>query len=120
MEGSAWWLYIWFKKNQISFYKYIIIIMSCNLHGFPWPSLATSLYRPSLPPGLLDYILYKYRAVLVLDGHPTLARLCEGVYRSTSLMNLSLLLIKLRLKYIIVHVYNIVYAHPCVDMEIGV
>ena len=30
----------------------IIIIMSCRQHGFPWPSPATLLYRPSLPVGL--------------------------------------------------------------------
>ena len=39
-----------------------IIIMSCHQHGYPWPFLATPLYRPSLPAGLQGNILYRYRA----------------------------------------------------------
>ena len=47
-------------------------------------------YRPSLPGGLPNDILYPYRAD-VLDGWSILARLCVGVHRRTSLMSLSLL-----------------------------
>ena len=51
----------------------IIIIMSCRLHGYPWPSLATSPYLA----GLLDYIPYPHIAavcmlklvILLLPGH---------------------------------------------------
>ena len=32
-------------------YIYIIIILSCHQHGYPWPSLATPLYRSSLLAG---------------------------------------------------------------------
>ena len=41
-------------------YIYIYIMSRC-LHRSPWPSLATSLYRPSHPAG---YILYRHRAVV--------------------------------------------------------
>ena len=71
-----------------------IIIMSRYQHGYPWPFLATLLYRPLLPAGLQDYILYRHKAwcTSVLAGRPAFARPCEGVHRSTSLMSLSLLL----------------------------
>ena len=39
--------------------------MVCRLRGFPWPSLATRLYRLSLKAGLPCYILYQYIAVVV-------------------------------------------------------
>ena len=54
-----------------------IIIMSCHLHGYPWPSLATSPYH-SLPlAGLQGYVPYPHIAavcmfrlvVLLLLGH---------------------------------------------------
>ena len=38
--------------------------MSNCKHGFPWPSLATRLYRPTLLVGLQGYILYRHSAVL--------------------------------------------------------
>ena len=58
-------------------YIYIIIIMSCRPHGYPWPSLATFPYRSSPPASLLDYIPYLHIAavcmfelvVLLLLGH---------------------------------------------------
>ena len=51
--------------------------MSCCLHGYPWPSLATFPYCSSFPAGLLDYISYLHiaavcmfeRVVLLLLGH---------------------------------------------------
>ena len=57
--------------------KEIIIIMSCRLHGYPWPSLSTSPYRSSPPAGLHSYIPYPYitavcmfeLVVLLLLGH---------------------------------------------------
>ena len=60
-----------------AFYSIIIIIMSCHLHGYPWPSLATFPYRSSPPAGLLDYIPNLHIAavcmfelvVLLLLGH---------------------------------------------------
>ena len=33
-------------------------------HGYPWPSLATPPYRPSLPTGPQGYIPYLDRAAL--------------------------------------------------------
>ena len=38
--------------------------MSCCKHRFPEPSLATRLYRPSLPAGLQGYILNRHRAAV--------------------------------------------------------
>ena len=38
--------------------------MSHCLHGSPRPSLASRLYRQSLPEGLQGYILYWHRAVV--------------------------------------------------------
>ena len=57
--------------------EFIIIIMSCRQHGYPWPSLATFPYRSSPPAGLLGYILCPHIAavckfglvVLLLLGH---------------------------------------------------
>ena len=46
------------------FFSYSNIILSRRQHGSPWPSLATRLYRPSLPRGLPGYILYRHRLVL--------------------------------------------------------
>ena len=68
-----------------------IIIMSRCQHGSPWTSLATRLYRPSLPGGHQIYILYRQRAV-VLAGRPAFTRPCEGVHWSISFMISSLLL----------------------------
>ena len=51
--------------------------MLCRQHGYPWPSLATSLYRSSPLAGLQGYILHLHIAavsmfelvVLLLLGH---------------------------------------------------
>ena len=51
--------------------------MSCHLHGYPWPSLATFPCRSSPLAGLQGYILYPHIAaeftfvlvVLLLPGH---------------------------------------------------
>ena len=40
----------------------IIIIISCHRHGYPWPFLATSPYRSSLPAGPQGYTPYPQRA----------------------------------------------------------
>ena len=61
----------------IYIYTIIIIIMSCRLHGLPWPSLLTSPYRSSPLEGLQGYIPYPHIAaecmfklvVLLLHGH---------------------------------------------------
>ena len=58
-------------------YFTLFIIMSCRQHGYPRPSLATSLYHSSPPAGLQGYILYLHIAavckfklvVLFLLGH---------------------------------------------------
>ena len=55
----------------------IIIMMSCRLQGYPWPSLATSPYYSSSLAGLQGYILCPHIAavckfelvVLLLLGH---------------------------------------------------
>ena len=41
-----------------------VCVTTSQKHGFPWPSHATNLYRPSLPAGIRGYILYQYRAVV--------------------------------------------------------
>ena len=64
-------------RIYIYIYIYIYIIMSCHQHGYPWPSLATSLYHSSPPAGLQGYILCPHIAdvckfelvVLLLLGH---------------------------------------------------
>ena len=80
-------------KHQIQSYTTInIIIMLCRLHGYPWPSLATSPYR-SLPlAGLqgLHPVSSHSCCMYVQAGRP--ARPYVGVHRSTSLMSSSLLL----------------------------
>ena len=45
---------------------YIIIIMSCHRHGYPWSSLATSPYRSSPLAGLLGYIPYPHIAAVCM------------------------------------------------------
>ena len=40
--------------------------MSCRLHGYPGPSLATFSYRSSPPAGLLDYIPYFHIAAVCM------------------------------------------------------
>ena len=60
-----------------SVYIYIIIMMTCRQLGYPWPSLATSLYHSSPPAGLQGYILCPHivaeckfeLVVLLLHGH---------------------------------------------------
>ena len=64
-------------RQSAHVYMYIIIIMSCRQHRYPWPSLATSSYRSSPLAGLQGYIPYPHRAavcmfelvVLLLLGH---------------------------------------------------
>ena len=58
-------------------YIYIIIILSCHQHRYPWTSLATSPYHSSHPAGPQGYTLYPHRAAvcrfelvaLLLLGH---------------------------------------------------
>ena len=73
---------------------WIIIIMSCRRHGYPWPSLTTFPYRSSPPAGLQSHTLYPHIAagcmfvlVVLLFARPYV-----GVHWSTSLMSSSLLL----------------------------
>ena len=40
--------------------------MSCRLHGYPWPSLATSPYRSSPLAGLQGYISYPHIAAVCM------------------------------------------------------
>ena len=57
--------------------QYIIVIMSCHKHRYPWPSLATSPYRSSPLADLQGYIPYPHTAaecmfvlvVLLFPGH---------------------------------------------------
>ena len=75
--------------------SFIIIIMSCRKHGYPWPSFATSPYRSSPLASLQGYIPYPHRAavcmfelvVLLFPGH-----MWGSICGSTSLMSSSLLL----------------------------
>ena len=69
----------------------IIIIMSCHLHGYPWPSLATFPYRSSPLAGLHSVSSHSCW-MHVRAGRPAFARPYVGVHRSTSHMSLSLFL----------------------------
>ena len=83
----------WNQTKPIIIIIIIIIIMSCWLHGYPWPSLATFPNRSSPQAGLLDNIPYPHivaECMFVL--RPAFARPCVGVHKSTSLMSSSLLL----------------------------
>ena len=70
--------------------KGFIIIMSCHQHGYPWPSLATPPYHPSLLAGPPGYIPYLHRMLYV--GRSVFAWPCDGAHKSTSLISLTLLL----------------------------
>ena len=74
--------FVWFQvflsnTNNYIIIIIIIIIMSCRLHGYTWPSLATSPYHSSPLAGLQGYIPYPHIAavcmfelvVLLLLGH---------------------------------------------------
>ena len=50
----------------IYIYIHIILIMSCRQHGYPWPSLATSLCHSSLLAGLQIYIPYPHIAAVCM------------------------------------------------------
>ena len=88
-------IYIWsdiHTHTHTHTHIYIItIIFSCCPHGYPWPSLATPLYRSLLPAGPQGYAPYPHRAV-VRASRSAFARPCEGVHWSTSLISSSLLL----------------------------
>ena len=62
---------IWLCENP----KEIIILMRHYQHGSLWTSLATRLYRPSLPGGLPGYILYRNR------GSCWSSFLCSSMWR---------------------------------------
>ena len=68
-----------------------IIIMTGHQQGYHWPSHATPPYCPSLPAGPQGTSCI-YTELQVRTGRPTFDRPCEGVHKSTSLMNSSLLL----------------------------
>ena len=72
-----------------------IIILSCHQHGYPRPSLANPPYCSSPLACPQGYTLYLRRAEYVGSSwSPAYARTCEGVHRSTSLMNSSLILLQ--------------------------
>ena len=79
---------------MILVYIYIIIIIkSCRQHGYPWPSLATSLYHSSPLAGLwLHPASSNNCCMYVRAGRPVFAWPYAGVHRSTSLMSSFLLL----------------------------
>ena len=54
------------KISQRRIIIIIIIIMSCRQHGYPWPSLATSLYHSSLLAGLQGNIPYPQIAAVFI------------------------------------------------------
>ena len=75
------WLYNPHGKREISFcfqigtINIVIIIMWCYQHGYFWPSLATSPYRPLLLAGLPGYIQYLHRASVCMFGLDVLSLL---------------------------------------------
>ena len=50
--------------NLIYIMNLLYIIMSRHRHGYPWPFLATLLYRPLLLAGLQGYIPNRHRAAV--------------------------------------------------------
>ena len=66
-----------YMKHYVFLKYFIIIIMSCRSHGYPWLFLVTSPYRSSLLAGLQGYIPYPHivavcmfeLVVLLLLGH---------------------------------------------------
>ena len=77
------WLYYLNLDQHMLYHWYwtlfvIITIMSYSQHGSPWPSLATHLYRPSLPGGFPGYILYRQ---LLYIGSSWLFCLCSSMWR---------------------------------------
>ena len=57
------------NEHKISKYinDFIIIIMSCRQHRYPWPSLATTPYHSSLLAGLQGYIPYPHIAAVCMS-----------------------------------------------------
>ena len=45
-------IYLFISLFISTYLSIVIIILSCQQHGYPWPSVATSPYRSSLPAGL--------------------------------------------------------------------
>ena len=81
------------KKPELIWF--IIIIMSCGQHGYPWPSLSTSPYHSSPLTGLQGYIPYHHIAAVcmyVRAGRSAFDWPYAGFHRSTSLTKLFLLL----------------------------
>ena len=78
------------KPRLLTSISGLIIITSCNQHGYPWysPPLAIVHCRSSR----LHPVSAQSCCMSVLAGRPAFARLCEGVHWSTSLMSSYLLL----------------------------
>ena len=53
-----------YSELRTKLYTVPIIIMSRHQDGYPWPFLATILYRLLLRAGLQDYILYRHKAAV--------------------------------------------------------
>ena len=70
----------------------VIIIMSCRLLGYPWPSLATLSFIASDRCSGLHPVSSQSCCMYVRAGRLAFARPYVGVHRSTSLMSSSLLL----------------------------
>ena len=116
--------------HVIDFSLVLYIIVTSRRYGFPWPHLVPRLYCALLSASLPGYILYQYRAVedRYIAGRPTISRPCEVVYRSTSLISLSLLLQQcsiwsVRLTWIVfqmggrwpvTYIYIYIYIYVCV------
>ena len=83
-----------YTSSKSYIYMYIIIILSCHLHGYLWTSLTTPPYRSLLPADPQGYSLYLHRAAVCRFELVALLLLgyVKGVYRSTWLMSLPLLL----------------------------
>ena len=78
-------------RNIYYIYIYVFTYSSmCHYRGFPWLSLTTCLYHPSLPAGLVGYLLCLQRAAvdkfLLVGQH-----LLVWIQRRTLLMSSSLL-----------------------------
>ena len=75
-------------------WRFIIIILSCHQHGYPWPHshhLSLSFIAFGRSSGLHP-ISSQRCCMSVRAGRPGFARPCEGVHRSRSFMSLSLLI----------------------------
>ena len=86
----------------------IIITMTRHQHGSPWSSLATRLYRPSLPSSLQANILYRHRAVVYI------LLVLLGIVPNTGFTGLNNIYI-----YIYIYIYHLVMTSSRISLALS-